>query len=319
MLDTKNLAVVPEDDGVSVGEYVKMFIDVYKSNSIKPSSLTRNYGILAKQIQPNIGDYKLSKITTNDIQKQLINKLKDDGYSLSTIHKSYTLLNEAMNKAIQERKILFNACVGVQMPSKNIIAPKQIEVLSDQEIELFVQAAKLQKIENSLAILLVLHTGLRCGELCALHWEDIDYENNIINVHRNIGISNVNGKRVTCIQEGTKTRLMRTVPMNPKAKVILKQIQKDSKGKLVINSKAEVPQVSTIGQQYDRILKYAGIEGKTGIHTLRHTFASQCFKKGIDVKYVSEILGHSSVSFTLNTYVHLMPDQKQNVLDLLDF
>lgn len=319
MLDTKNLAIIPEDEGVLVGDYVQMYLDVYKTNSIKASSLTRDYGILKNQIKPCVGGFKLSKITTNDIQRLLINQLVDKGYSLSTIHKARTLLNEAMKKAIAERKIILNPCEGVQLPSKNAIAPKKIEILDDDEIELFKKAAMLEKVENSLAILLVLHTGLRVGELCALQWEDIDYDNKRINVHRDVSVSNINGERVVAFQEGTKTRLSRFVPLNEQAKSLLKQIQATSKRELVIESKAEVPQPSTIGQQYDRILRYAGIEGKTGIHTLRHTFASQCFKKGIDIKYVSEILGHSSVSFTYNTYVHLLPDQKQNVLDLLDY
>lgn len=319
MLDTKNLAVIPEDEGQSVGEYIKMYIDVYKSGSLKPSSLTRDYGILNNQINPCIGGFQLSKLTTNDVQKRLINQLKDKGYSLSTIHKAYTLLNESLNKAVQEKKILFNPCTGVELPSKNILIPKQIEILTDDEIELFIKAANCQKVENSLAILLVLYTGLRAGELGALHWEDVDFDNRTLNVHRNIGISNIDGKRVTVIQEGTKTKLRRTVPLNQQAISLLHQIQSKSVSKLIITSKAEVPQVSTIGQQYDRILKYAGIKGRTGIHTLRHTFASQCLKKGIDIKVISEILGHSSVSFTYNTYVHLMPEQKKNALDLLDY
>lgn len=319
MLDTKNLALIPHDDGMLVGDYIYSYITVFKSASLKPSSLTRDYGILNNQINPTVGGYKLSKLTSKEIQSQLVNKLKDKNYSLSTIHKAYTLLNEAMKKAVQDGKILTNPCVGVKLPSKNVIIPKKIEVLNDDEINSFIKAAMLKTVENSLAILLVLHTGLRVGELCALRWEDCDYENRKINVHRDVSVSNINGERIVAFQEGTKTRLSRTVPMNEQAMSLLKQIQETSDRELIIKSDAEVPQPSTIGQQYNRILRYAGIKGRTGIHTLRHTFASQCFKKGIDIKYVSEILGHSSVSFTYNTYVHLLPDQTQNILDLLDF
>lgn len=177
MLDTKNLAIVPDDDGISVGDYIYFYITTYKSASLKQSSLTRDYGILNNQIKPSIGEIKLSKLTSMDIQSQLINKLKDKNYSLSTIHKAYTLLNEAMKQAIQDSKIIINPCTGIKLPSKNVIIPKKIEVLDDDEISLFIKAAMLQTTKNSLAILIVLYTGLRVGELCALRWEDLDYVN----------------------------------------------------------------------------------------------------------------------------------------------
>ena len=69
---------------------------------------------------------------------------------------------------------------------------------------------------------------------------------------------------------------------------------------------------------YISICKRAGIENHQGLHTLRHTFASMLFRKGVDAKTVSELLGHSSVAFTMNIYVHLIEEQKSNAVNLID-
>lgn len=320
LLKTGNLAIVPELDDVTVSEYMNQYINLYKKHKLKSSSLTRERGIFKNQIEPTLGGFPIKKLSTNIIQSHLVNKLKVDNYSLSTIHKAYTLLNECMKKAVQENKLFKNPCDGVELPNKNIIAPKDIEILNDEEIEEFMKVAHTNKYKNSLAIATILYTGLRCGELCALHWSDIDFTNNVITVHRNIGVSYENGVRKTFIQEGTKTKAVRKVPLNTNARNILISLFVKAKGrKLVLESRGEIPAVSSVGKTYNRMLAYAGIEGRTGIHTLRHTFASQLIKKGVDIKIISEILGHSSVSFTYNTYIHLFPEQKTKALEVLDY
>ena len=312
------------ESNISTAEYIKQYINIYKKNKIKASSLTRDYGILENQISPRIGDYAIEELTSSIIQSELINKLVDEKYSHSTIHKAYTLLNEALKKAVLENRLSKNPCVGVNMPSQKSIKPKEIEILTEDEIREFLKVANIQKYANGLAISLIVYTGLRCGELCALKWSDIDFENRIITVQRNISVSEVtdeNGdkKRIVELQDGTKTRLKRTVPLNDKAIEILNKIKAKSKSDFVIQTRSKVPDTSQIAKTYNSMIAYAGIEGRTGIHTLRHTFASVLIKKGVDIKVISEILGHSSVSFTYKTYIHLFPEQKTNALDLIDY
>lgn len=323
IVETNNLSSVPEGEDILTGDYVHMYIDTYKKNKIKPSSLSRDYGICNNQIKKCIGGYSISKLTTSIIQQHMINALTNDGYSLSTIHKAYVLLNEALNKAVQENRILKNPCLGVTLPSKSVVKPKEIEILTDEEVQKFLEVASTDRYPNGLAISLVLYTGLRCGELCALTMSDIDLKRKIINVHKNISVGYVGSKRTLTVQEGTKTKPKREVPLNDKAVKIIKAVQKKYNLKsgdfFLYTMKDTIPDTSTIGCTYNNMLKYAGIEGKTGIHTLRHTFASALIKQGTDIKIVSEILGHSSVSFTYNTYIHLTSSQKFNAIKNLEY
>lgn len=322
-IETNNLSVLPEDADVLVHEYIRQYIDAYKSNSLKPSSLTRNYNILENQIKPTIGGYGLNQLTTTTIQKQMINVLVDKNYSYSTIHKAYVLLNEALNKAVQEERILKNVCNGVQMPVKKAFEEKEIRILTDEEARLLIEVANSKRYENGLAIVLILYTGLRCGELCALQWDDIDFEAKVMTVRRNISVHTERTedglKRIVELQNGTKTKLMRKVPLNEKAIDILNRIRQTSKSKFIIKTRSKVPDVTIVSQTYNNMIKYAGIKDKNGIHTLRHTFASALLKKGTDIKIVSEVLGHSSVSFTYNTYIHLSQSQKTDALSSLDY
>lgn len=321
-LQTKNLQIIPKDSNEKVYDYIKNFVDVYKSKSIKPTSLTRNYGILENQIKGYVGDYRVKELTSDIIQRELINALADKGYSLSTIHKAYVLLNEALNNAIEDNIIFKNPCSKVDLPSKSIIPPKKIEILTKEDIANFVKAAESNKT-NSLQILLVLYTGLRCGELCALKWSDINFEDKILTVQRNVISSkkNVNGKLVRCveIENGTKTRMSRKIPLNNNAMNILNRLKEEyGDSEFIVQTSSPIPDVSNISKQYDRLVAYAGIKGKTGIHTLRHTFASMLIERGMEINFISEILGHSSISFTYNTYIHLFEEQKAKNIKMLD-
>lgn len=323
LVETRNLAVVPKDADILLGDYIDLYINTYKVNSLKASSLTRDFGILQNQIKPRLGNLALNRVTTPLVQT-FINQLVNDGYSYSTIHKAFTLLNEALNKAVQEERLLKNVCVGVVMPSKTLLKPKEITVLTEAEVRIFKEVALSRKHKNSLAILLILYTGLRCGELCGLMWKDIDFYNRVITVSRNVCVCNDNlGHRQVKLQDGTKTQLYRQIPINDSALELLRMIQSENQPKtsedFIIQTLSPVPDVTTISKTYNRMLKFGGISGRTGIHTLRHTFASLLLEKGVDIKIVSEILGHSSVTFTYNTYIHLTPEQKSVALSLLHF
>lgn len=313
------------DSDISIKDYIEYYIDTYKRNVLKPTSLSRDYCILTNQIAPNIGWYKLKQLTPMNIQTQLINKLVDEGYSFSTIHKSYNLLNESLKKAIAEERLLKNPCESVNLPAKNKIETKKIEILNDDEVKLLLDVAYSRRFDNGFQIALVLFTGLRVGELCALEWSDINLEERYINVHKTVISTTQYNKdgskeRVLKIQEGTKNNLSRKVPINDKALEILELIKETNpNSNRIINTTSKIPDISVVSAIYNRMLKYAGIKGRTGIHTLRHTFASYFLKKGVSINIVSDILGHSSTFFTYDVYVHILEEQKKAALDLLQY
>jgi integrase len=172
----------------------------------------------------------------------------------------------------------------------------------------------------------LLYTGLRIGELLALTWEDVDFQNRTIKVNKNLKqVKNRDGDILSnykiIIQNSTKTNSSsRIVPLNNKSIEALNHIKEiTGQYKYVLSTETGN---NIFARAYDtmfrKIQKSCGFKEIYGVHALRHTFASLLFKKGVDVKTVSEILGHKDVSVTYNIYIHLIQEQKASAINLLD-
>lgn len=113
----------------------------------------------------------------------------------------------------------------------------------------------------------------------------------------------------------------RFVPLNNSAVDIL-QRQRGLVGggdqDYIVNGSSKIVDKTVVASSYGKICDAAGITNRSGIHSLRHTFASLALKRGVDIKVISDILGHASVNFTYNTYVHIIDEQKRNAVDLLN-
>lgn len=315
-----------------LSDFLTGYIFNVKKNVLKPSSFDREVRT-GNLINKYIGNYTFEQLSTPFIQTELINKLKDDNYSYSTIHKAYVLLNECLQYAVDTDKLDKNPCRLVKQPPKKMFEKKEIRWLSEDEIKLFKEQAVCKyKTGNDryiygLPISLIIYTGLRCGELAALKWSDIDFENKKIYIRKNIvtiyDYENTERKtRKVNLQVSTKTSEGRTIPLIKSAEDILNSIkskyQEINPDGFIINNSDKMVHVDTLSDAYTNIAKTAGIENPLGIHTLRHTFASLLIKKGVDIKIVSDILGHKDVSFTYNIYVHILEEQKTQAMSLLD-
>ena len=168
----------------------------------------------------------------------------------------------------------------------------------------------------TVAVLLCLYTGLRLGELCALQWTDFDLENLTLSIKRTV-------QRVAVPGYMTKTVLMITNPKSESSERIIPLTAQIVK--LLIQLKENTPYVfggekpldpRTMQYRFKKILKEAEIEEKH-FHLLRHTFATNCVENRMDVKTLSEILGHSDVKITLNRYVHPTMELKRKQLEML--
>ena len=326
-----NPTIIIQED-YTVEEYMKYYLTNVKKNSIKPASYDRDYKTYENQIKPRIGHYNLKDLTMNIVQNELIGDLIISGYSYSTIHKSYVLINETMKHAILQERIIKNPCTGVKLPKKENIKSKEIRFFTDEEISIFKeQAEKTYKTgkpmyKYGLILCLIFYTGLRGGELCSLRWNDVNFKKKIIKVDSNTTVTydynDDDTKTRTIIeQSSTKNSKKRIIPLNEKAISILNAQKGIVGGKdtdFIINGTDTICEVGTLTDCYESITKAAKLKNALGVHTLRHTFASLAIRKGVDIKVVSELLGHASVSFTYNTYVHIIDEQKKTAINLLN-
>lgn len=297
-----------------------------KKIEVKPSSYNSIICIIKQTINPTLGHYTLDKLTPSIIQTELINKMYENGKSLSTIKKAYIYLKAGLRYCLPKGSL--NPCDDVVLPSKDKFERKTIRFFNDDEIALFKETAKTYKYGQ--ALILGMYTGLRGGELSGLKWKNINWEKKKIFVGANVVTmyqydedaedDEQHGKYVVFEQDTAKSK-DRYVDLNKTAISILTELKaKNYKGEksFVISPENQPVAIHNLLSNYISICNKAGIDNHQGLHTLRHTFASMLFRKGVDAKTVSELLGHSSVAFTMNIYVHLIDDQKSKAVSLID-
>lgn len=177
--------------------------------------------------------------------------------------------------------------------------------------------------ETKIGILLSLYAGLSVGEVCGLKWENIDLENGIIHINRsverikNINKQNGSSKTVLILSDTKSDTSNRSIPIsNILQKILLKN--KQNNNRFVIEGKTyPYTDPRTLQYAFKKCLRECDLP-EINYHALRHTFATRYVEAGVDIKSLSEILGHSNVNITLNTYVHFSLEQKKLQMEKLN-
>lgn len=175
--------------------------------------------------------------------------------------------------------------------------------------------------ETKVGVLLSLYAGLRIGEVCALTWGDIDLDERIIHIRHTVSRVNKNiengAKSTTLIIDRPKTKSsFRDIPLCSKLIPVLAELKKRTASPYVISNREQFISPRTYEYRYHKLLRASGTTD-INYHALRHTFATRCIEAGVDVKSLSEILGHADASITLNTYVHSSMERKRIQLEKL--
>ena len=315
---------------ISFQEYILYWLHTYKYIALKPSSYDRLESTIKNHVIPQIGYLQLAAITIDDIQTLINNLSKEKSYS--SVKKVHDAVNACLTHAVIHGDIYKNPCLGVIMPKQKNFKTKEIRILNDNEIawfkdEIFRQYSNGKYVYNCPdAYILILNTGLRVGEALGLKWTDIDFDKKIMSVKRNIVMvknrdedGEIIGGYTKKEQDSTKTNSgTRCINLNNTAITCLNNLYKTSHCDYVIcNRQGQPIYPSRFGRTFELACKNASIS-KCGIHALRHTFASKLFEKGVDIKVVSSLLGHSSVGITYNIYIHIIDKHKQDAVDLID-
>lgn len=281
---------------------------LYESkNQLKISSYQKYNTIFDKHISTQIGEIQI-KFFTSKIITQFTDNLISEGLSKETINLVLIVLEMGLSYAKERYKI--------SIPEIHLLKTKksQAEALSGAEQQILVQHLLSTDDIFSFGILLALYTGLRIGEVCALKWEDIS--ENTIHVCKTMQrLKNSSGATEVMILPPKTNSSDRFIPIPTTLKSIIEQHRQES-GYVLARSHGKFTEPRLLQNKFAKILDECGIE-KTNFHTLRHTFATRCIESGVDVKTLSELLGHSDVKTTLNRYVHSSFDLKQKSIDKL--
>lgn len=319
----RGMGVSSSKANIKTGEWIGAWIEKHKAPKLAPSTLTSYRNNFRLHINPAIGEIPLRKLETYHIQRAL-DKIKG---TQSTFTKNYSIIHGALKKAVELRMIVINPCVGITFPKED---KREMKVLTqDEQVRLI---AALDREYYRPMLLTYLYAGLRMGEGIPLLWSDIDLDRRTIRVNKKAIVRHDFATHTAKqeIQNFCKTKSSkRTVVITPGLVAILAEHKENMKRRAIDcgerwsedslvfkNTRGNTVYARNLQESLYKVYARAGIEGAT-MHTLRHTYATRCFEAGVDIKAVSEQLGHKDVKTTYNIYVHLLHDTKEKEIDKL--
>ena len=293
-----------------------------KKDYIKESTYSNYSNIISNHIIPDLGNIKLFNLNNKLIQEYLINKYKtgrldgNGGLSNKTIRDIIAVVKSSLKYAIKEEMI---NNINLDFIYPKIGNKDKIYFMPKKDQEKLITYIKQNENTRNLGILLSLYSGIRIGELCALQWRDIDFRSNILHINKTLQRIYIKDNKESIskiIITSPKTHNAdRDIPLNKEFSEILKKYKTESDNYILSNCDKWI-EPRTYRRYFKKCLNKAKVN-EINFHGLRHTFATNCIKLGVDYKTVSELLGHANVNITLNLYVHPQMSQKKKCIDLI--
>ncbi len=299
-----------------VSYYCDKWLDQHKT-AIKPSTQSKYAMILDRYIKPRMGNCHPSALSTQIIENFKEELLKDYGLSAKTVRDILMVLKLVLTFI---RKDMPGA-----IPEIEIIYPKvpkqEMRVLTTEEQKILVDYLNEEMDLCKFGIYLALTTGLRIGELCALHWSDISLSYRTVTVSATLqrvkNFNDANGRKTILSFGSPKSdSSSRTIPLTDRIIRLCAQFMPDDIDTFVLTGTTDFMEPRTLQYRFQHYMKICALEG-VHFHTLRHTFATRCVEVGFETKSLSEVLGHASTTITLNRYVHSSMDLKRENMNKL--
>lgn len=328
------------DESILLNEWFEKWIAIHKYKTICLNTKRHYIHVFRKHISPVLGMHKLIDINQLMI-KDLINKLDANGYQYETKNKVKILLIDMYDKAIGDEFARKNPARGIKIEREEC-DEEHVRVLDKEEQQIFFECCKGTFYDNLFVV--AVNTGLRPGELCALKWDDIDFEKNEISVTKTLVYQKLEGdEKKTFHFDPPKTKKSkRSVPINKAASVALKKQKLQSE---VVKSKSskfkDVPEefqdllfttkygtpinaviyndaIKKIIEEINLMRDPLEVYEDFSAHCFRHTFATRCFESGVQPKTVQKILGHATLKMTMDLYTHVLDDKKKEEMEKFD-
>jgi integrase len=305
-----------------LADFLQQWLQDTAQPNLRPRTYIRYRELVELHIIPTLGKVTLQKLSAPHLQK-LYNLKRQEGYAPQTVQHIHRVLHRALHDAVRWNLIARNTCDLVDAPR---VPKKELQVLDVEQAQQFLQAAKSDPLEALYVV--ALTTGMREGELLALKWKDIDFQQGAIQVKRTI--ARVRGQGFKVLEPKTpKSR--RSVSLAPMALEALKHHRiRQHQQRLIAGPAWEehdwvfcnslgkpMESGNMVKRSFRRVLERAGLP-RMRFHDLRHSCATLLLSMGVHPKIVQERLGHSQISITLDTYSHVLPSLQEEASQRLD-
>lgn len=295
----------------------------FKQSSVKDSTYARYRHLYEKHIDPKFGSNNLKRLNIAEIETDIRAKQKasdHDGLAPKTIQDILSVYHLIIAYGLERKYLTFRRQNNFQIHTSTSFSQNKVTVMMPRE-RISLERYVLEKGEiRHFGIFLALYTGVRIGELCALKWEDVDLNNGILYINHTLqrlhDYSNSSTSKTRVVIGSPKTHS--SARMIPLSSFLVSKLSSFASlpEHYMLTDKKEPEETRSYLYFYKRQLSACGLPEYT-FHTIRHTFATRCVEEGIDIKSLSELLGHSNVKITMNRYVHPSIETKRQHLEKL--
>lgn len=304
----------------NVKNEMKEWLVKYKSNSVKPASYDRLKTSYDQMVKYPIANVDLDILTEDHVQ-DYVNQLVEDGYALSTIRKQVHLVNEFAKHAFKKNLIATPIHEEVKLPTESTVKKHKREIVAYSRSEQRALKGVLYRGDSPAyyAAIIMMETGTRVGEALSLYWDDVNWTRRSLHIGKTV-VRLGNSKKSYIQDEPKSFSSIRTIALSSEAYDLLKKMYEadDSGCDLIFHDKNGRPLTYECSRWWiRRACEEAGVP-YYGQHVFRHTFATNCYERGCDVKLLSKFLGHSDVTITYNIYIHLYGDALEEMRSVLE-
>lgn len=286
---------------------------------LRPQTYAKYRQLITQHIALELGHLHIDELSVSAINQFLYDKNNNGrldhtgGLSANYVRTIAFIVKSALMFAQQQ--------YDIPLPKGEIYLPaktkKQLDVLTIEEQKTLEEICYQYTTDKDLAILLSMYTGLRLGEVCGLQWQNINYHSCTMHIKHTVERI----KKETGSNDTSKTSLMlldtKTASSNriiPFPAMLLSIMDETQTGFVVKGRNNSFIDPRTMQYFFQKRLKECGIRS-VNYHALRHTFATRCIEAGMDIKSLSEILGHANVTMTMNIYVHSSIEHKRKQIE----
>ena len=305
---------ITPSNNMTLPEAVELFFtEREQKRKLKESTVSRYRYMVQQYIQPQLGAVPLYTLT-EERMAAFYQKLQTQGLSPKSARDVGVLLRAILRTAA--KRGCFCTGLNAELP---VCKKQQVEIFTEPEIVRLAHHIVSEPDLTGLGILLALNSGLRLGELCALRWSDIDLHAGFLRVEREVQRLYEQGCTRLVVQPPKSESSCRRIPLPADMLSLLAAHKlKNAGGVCLLTGTAAPLEPRTMQNRYRALLKRAGVPYRN-FHALRHTYATRCIEQNVDIKSVSEMLGHSDVRITLQTYVHVSLRHKQQAVQSICF
>jgi integrase len=318
----KDQGVLLSGEDQTLDTFLTSWLQDTIKNKVRARTHERYCELLQLHVLPILGKVQLQKLLPQHLQK-LYNQKLEEGYAPQTVKHIHRVLHRALGDALRWQLVVRNVCDAVDPPR---VPKKEMQALTGEQALQFLEAAAGDPLEA--LYVLALTTGMRQGELLGLKWEDLDLALGTVQVRRTITRLTKKGFTVSepkTAKSRRKIHLTRLAIEALKRHRIRQNEAKlaagpawDEQGWVFCNKVGRPIEVGNmIRRSFRLILTKAGLP-IIRFHDLRHSAASLLLSLGVHAKIVQELLGHSQISLTLDTYSHVLPSLQEEAVNRLN-